>query len=158
MKILYIGAGFVGACSAAVAASGGHQTLVYDIDKKRVDALSSGDRDTIEKCLFEEGLGDLLVRNNERITFTTNYQDVQSFAETGEAIFMCLPTPEVGESGQSDLTYYQNALKQLAPVLAKRNNGSQSQYITIVNKSTVPIGTAEQTTKFLKDQGVAKAI
>lgn len=154
MRILYIGAGFVGACSAAVAASGGHQTLVFDIDKKRVEKLSSGDRDIIESCLFEEGLGDLLARNNERIRFTTNYADVTEFVESGEVIFMCLPTPEVGESGQSDLTYYESALKQLAPALAGRNGGRQSQYIVIVNKSTVPIGTAASTTAFLKQNGV----
>ena len=74
VNILYLGAGFVGACSAAVSADSGHRTLVYDIDESRVRKLGSRDRDTIESCLFEEGLGDLLVRNRERIEFTADYR------------------------------------------------------------------------------------
>ena len=67
MNILYIGSGFVGACSAAVSADSGHQTLVFDIDERKIKLLSSCDRDTIQSCLFEDGLGDLLIRNKERV-------------------------------------------------------------------------------------------
>ena len=51
MKLLYIGAGFVGTCSAAVMADSGHNILVYDIDKNKIRMLSSGDRDIIQSCL-----------------------------------------------------------------------------------------------------------
>ena len=154
MNILYIGSGFVGTCSAAVSADSGHTVLVYDIDKKKIAALGSHDRDTIEKCLHEKGLGDLLVRSKDRITFTHDYVDVIEFLEDTQAIFMCLPTPEIGETGESDLTYYRNAAETLAKALAKRNGGEQSEYIVIVNKSTVPITMVDQTQEILDAHGV----
>ena len=145
MNILYIGAGFVGACSAGVSANSGHTTLVYDVDKKRIEKLGSADRDTIESCLFEEGLGDLLVRNRQRIAFTTDYGNVEKFLDQCDAVFLCLPTPEIGETGESDLQYYEAAVKELAGALTKRTSGAQENYIVIVNKSTVPIGTVDRT-------------
>lgn len=154
MNILYIGAGFVGACSAAVSANSGHNTLVYDISKERIEKLGSNDRDVIESCLFEEGLGDLLVRNKERIIFTTDYGAVTSFLETCDAIFMCLPTPEVGETGESDLSFYEKAAEDLARALKERNNGAQSQYVVIVNKSTVPIDMVHRTAEIMDAAGV----
>ncbi len=154
MKILYIGAGFVGACSAAVSASSGHTTLVYDINTDRVTKLGSGDRDTIESCLFERGLGDLLVQHRERVRFTIDYKEVGAFLDTADAIFMCLPTPEIGETGESDLTHYLAAAKELAGALSKRNGGSQEKYIVIVNKSTVPIDMAERAQQLFTELGV----
>lgn len=94
MKILYIGSGFVGACSAAVAADSGHDVLVYDIDETKIKMLGSCERGTVENCLFEKGLGDMLVRNKEQIEFTTDYAKVENFLDETEAVFMCLPTPE----------------------------------------------------------------
>jgi len=154
MNILYIGAGFVGACSAAVSADSGHKTLVYDIDTKKIGQLGSGDRDEIESCLFEKGLGDLLIRNKERIEFTTDYGKVEDFLETCDAVFMCLPTPEVGETGESDLSYYRSAANTLAVALAKRNEGKQEKYVVIVNKSTVPIEMVDETKHILESNGV----
>jgi UDPglucose 6-dehydrogenase len=154
MNILYIGAGFVGTCSAAVSANSGHQTLVYDIDEKKIQMLGSGDRDTIESCLYEKGLGDLLIRNSDRIHFTTDYTKVKDSIDTVDAIFMCLPTPEIGDTGESNLKYYNSAMETLAPVLAARNEGEQSQYIVIINKSTVPIDTINHTQTILDAHGV----
>jgi UDPglucose 6-dehydrogenase len=154
VNILYIGAGFVGACSAAVSADSGHRTLVYDIDGSRVRKLGSRDRDTIEACLFEEGLGDLLVRNRERIDFTSDYRRVEAFLETCDAVFMCLPTPEIGESGASDLSYYNEAADRLARALARRNKSRQTHYVVLVNKSTVPIAMADRTAEIMKKRGV----
>lgn len=154
MNILYIGAGFVGACSAAVSATSGHQVLVYDVDKNKIAKLGSGDRDTIESCLFEEGLGDLLVRNKERIEFTTDYQKARSFLDNCDAVFMCLPTPEVGETGESDLSYYFSAAQELAEALVQRNDGSQERYVVIVNKSTVPIDMVTKTGEIMDENRV----
>lgn len=154
MDILYIGAGFVGTCSAAVAASSGHNTLIYDIDQHRIDMLSSEDRDTIESCLFEQGLGDLLVRNKERIHFTTDYTEVEAFLETAQAVFMCLPTPEIDETGETNLQFYFDALSQLSVALKKRNHGTQSTYLVVVNRSTVPIDTVDKSIAILKEEGV----
>ncbi len=154
MNILYIGGGFVGACSAAVSADSGHNTLVYDVDAEKVKKLGSGDRDTIQSCLFEEGLGDLLIRNKERISFTVDYKDVENFLENCDAVFMCLPTPEIGETGESDLTYYFDAANKLADALSKRNDGSQEKYIAIVNKSTVPIDMVQITEDVMEKAAV----
>ena len=154
MNILYIGSGFVGACSAAVSADSGHNVLVFDIDKEKIKKLSSGDRDTIESCLFEEGLGDLLVRHKERIDFTTDYGKVEDFLENCDGVFMCLPTPEIGETGESNLEYYYAAAEKLAESLAKRNKGAQEKYIVIINKSTVPIIMVDKTQEILNARGV----
>lgn len=149
MNILYIGAGFVGSCSAAVAADSGHKVLVFDVDKKKIEMLSSDDRNVVESCLHEHGLGDLLIRHKERITFTLDYSLVQSFLDTCDAIFLCLPTPEIGETGESDLRFYNIALDQLSEILQKRNNGQQSKYIVVINKSTVPIDMIDRTKEVL---------
>ena len=155
MNILYIGSGFVGACSAAISADSGHNVLVYDIDQTKIDKLGSGDRDTIESCLFEEGLGDLLVRHKDRINFTTDYSLVESFLDTCDAVFMCLPTPEIGETGESNLEFYLAAAEKLGQAMAKRNGGNQEKYIVIINKSTVPIAMVDQT-KAVMDKNGAK--
>ncbi len=154
MNILYIGSGFVGACSAAVTAASGHHTLVYDIDGNKIKMLGSGDRDTIESCLFEEGLGDLLVRNKERIDFTIDYAKAEDFMDSCDAVFMCLPTPEIGDTGESNLTYYFDAAEKLAQSLLKRNGGKQEKYIVIVNKSTVPIDMVDRTQEIMDKVGV----
>jgi len=154
MNILYIGSGFVGACSAAVCADSGHKTLVYDIDEKKIKALSSQDRDTIETCLYEKGLGDLLVRNTLNISFTTDYGLVEKFLDQCDAVFMCLPTPEIGQTGESDLSYYFKAAQKLSDSLIKRNSGQQEKYIVIINKSTVPIDMVNRTDEIMSKAGV----
>ena len=149
MNILYVGGGFVGACSAAVSADSGHQVLVFDVDAKKVKLLSSADRDMIQSCLFEEGLSDLLIRNKERIEFTVDYKQVEKFLDDCDAVFMCLPTPEIGETGESDLSYYFSAAEKLAKSLKKRNLGEQTKYVVIVNKSTVPIDMVDKTEEMM---------
>lgn len=154
MNILYIGAGFVGSCSGAVAADSGHNVLIYDIDQRKINLLGSGDRDKIESCLYEKGLGDLLVKNKERIHFTNDYSDVEKFLDGAQAIFMCLPTPEIGETGESNLQFYFDAAQQLAGALSKRNKGTQKNYVVIVNKSTVPINMIEKTAQIMNEHHV----
>lgn len=154
MNVLYIGSGFVGACSAAVSADSGHRVLVFDIDQRKISMLGSKDRDIIESCLFEKGLADILVRNSQRIEFTTDYAKVEAFLDSADTIFMCLPTPEIGESGESNLSYYFDAAQRLAEILKKRNNGSQQKYLVIVNKSTVPVDMVDKTEELMKKSGV----
>lgn len=149
MNILYIGAGFVGACSAAVSAHNGHNTLVHDIDETRVKAFSSGNKEKIEEVLYEKGLADLLIAHKDSIRFTTDYSELVSFLDTCDAIFLCLPTPEKEETGETDLSYYQRALNDLVAVLSNRNNGKQDKYIVLINKSTVPIDMVDMTQKVL---------
>ncbi len=143
----------MGACSAAVSADSGHNTLVFDIDEEKVRKLGSGNRDVIEECIFEEGLGDMLVRNGSRIRFTTDISDVKSFLENCDAVFMCVPTPEVDETGETDLSYYRKAAEQLGNAMKERNGGSQSKYIVVINKSTVPVDMVDIVQKLLEDCG-----
>lgn len=154
MNIIYIGAGFVGTCSAAVAADSGHNVLVFDIDETKIKKLGSGEHAQIESCLYEEGLADLLTRNRERISFTHTYADVETFLDTADAVFMCVQTPEKGETGESDLKYYNIAMNDLADALVKRNNGAQEQYVVVINKSTVPINMVDHTAEILESKGV----
>ncbi|MBI5412961.1 UDP-glucose/GDP-mannose dehydrogenase family protein [Candidatus Peregrinibacteria bacterium] len=151
MNILYIGAGFVGTCSAAVSADSGHGALVYDINKERIRKLSSGKRDVIESCLFEDGLAELLIRCKKNITFTNSAPEMKKFIDRVDAIFMCLPTPEkAGEEGQSNLSYYEAACETLAKMLSKRQGGKQSSYVVIINKSTLPISMIDRTKEILE--------
>ncbi|MEK7625375.1 MAG: nucleotide sugar dehydrogenase [Patescibacteria group bacterium] len=155
MKILYIGGGFVGACSAAVSADSGHDVLVYDIDKTKVEKLSTDDRDVVQSCLHEDGLADLLIRNRSRIVFTLDKRKLGSFAEKAEAVFMCLPTPEKeGAEGESDLSYYEAAVEMIGAYLARRDGGKQTSRIVVINKSTVPIRMIDYTEELFTKQGV----
>ena len=154
MKILYFGGGFVGACSAAVSADSGHEVLVYDINRELVNSLSSGDKDKIEAYLFEKGLGDLIIRNQARIKFTSELSEAESFTETAEAVLMCLPTPDRDGTGEANLEIYEAAAKTLGEILVKRNNGAQTNYILIVNKSTVPIDMVNRTKEIMQTAGV----
>jgi len=154
MKILYFGGGFVGACSAAVSADSGHEVLVYDINEELVKSLSSGDKDKIEAYLFEKGLGDLLIRNKARIKFTSDLTEAEKYIDETEAVFMCLPTPEKDGTGETNLKIYEAAAKTLAGILIKRNNGAQSQYVLIINKSTVPIDMINRTKEIMLSAGV----
>jgi UDPglucose 6-dehydrogenase len=154
MKILYFGGGFVGACSAAVSADSGHEVLVYDINKDLVTSLSSGDKDTIESYLFEKGLGGLIIRNKARIKFTSDLSEAEKFVDAAEAVLMCLPTPEKDGTGETNLKIYEAAAKALGGLLVKRNDGAQSRYILIVNKSTVPIDMVNRTKEIMESLGV----
>jgi UDPglucose 6-dehydrogenase len=154
MKILYIGGGFVGACSAVVSADSGHEVLVYDINSELIRKLSSADKDMIESVIFERGLGDLIIRNKSRINFSDDLGDIRKFADSVEAIFMCLPTPEKDSTGETNLAFYEKAASDLAAILAERNDGRQENYILVINKSTVPIDMINRTDEILKSFGV----
>ncbi len=155
MKILYIGSGYVGTCSAAVMADSGHDVLIYDIDERKIKMLASNDVVQIEACLLEDGLCKMLINNKERIQFTYDYQDVARALNDVDTVFMCLPTPEKqGSEGGSDLSYYFAAANKLAENLIKRNDGEQSKYVVIVNKSTVPINMINMTAKIMNEYGV----
>lgn len=155
MKILYIGSGYVGTCSAAVMADSGHDVLVYDIDPKKIKMLASNNVEEIESCLLEDGLCKMLANNKERITFTADYKDVVKALDEVDAVFMCLPTPEKeGAEGESDLSYYYKAAETLAENLVKRNKGQQTKYVVIVNKSTVPVNMINMTAKIMNEHGV----
>lgn len=129
MKIAVIGTGYVGLVSGTCFAETGNTVICVDIDKQKVDKLNS------KICtIYEPGLEMLLERNVDqgRLKFTTNLEEAVKFAEI---IFLALPTPP-GEDGSADLSYVLNMADTLGNII--------EEYKVIVDKSTVPVGTADK--------------
>lgn len=129
MKIAVIGTGYVGLVSGTCFADSGNDVTCVDIDEEKVQTLQQG-----EIPIYEPGLHRLFSRsiNEDRLHFTTN---LESAVEQAELIFLCLPTPP-GADGQADLSAVLKVADQLGHLI--------NEYKIIVNKSTVPVGTAER--------------
>jgi len=153
MYTIYMGAGFVGACSAAVTADSGHHVLAFDIDSDRIARLSSLDAKRIESCIHEKGLAELIIKHQSRLTFSDNLAVLAQWAEKAEVIFICLPTPEQAD-GSVDLSYFIRGTEDIGKLLAKRNDGRQERRVLIVNKSTVPIDAIDISRRTLHPLGV----
>jgi UDPglucose 6-dehydrogenase len=127
MKIAVIGTGYVGLVSGVCFAETGVETICVDIQEEKVLKLKKG-----EVPIYEPTLDILLKRNlkEERIEFTTDLKDAVNKATI---IFLALPTPE-SEDGSADLSYVLNMANELSQIII--------EYKVIVNKSTVPVGTA----------------
>lgn len=151
MKIIVAGTGFVGLAHAAVVSEYGHEVYAYDIDEKKIAAYQSADPDQIEHYVNEPGLSAVIEENIDRYLFFTT--DIESIIEGTDAIFLCLPTPP-NPNGSSDLSFYFNALNYIAELLAKRKD---TRRVVLVNKSTVPVGTARQLEAVLKQHNVPNA-
>jgi UDPglucose 6-dehydrogenase len=129
MKIAVIGTGYVGLVSGTCFAETGNDVVCVDIDKTKVEKLSNG-----QITIYEPGLEKLFLRNlkEERLRFTTNLEEG---IREAQIIFLALPTPP-GEDGSADLKYILGVSDQLGKILR--------EYKVIVDKSTVPVGTAEK--------------
>jgi UDPglucose 6-dehydrogenase len=129
MKIAVVGTGYVGLVTGTCFAETGNDVTCVDIDKKKVEKLSSG-----QITIYEPGLEKLFLRNvkEERLRFTTSLYDG---IKDAEIIFLALPTPP-GEDGSADLKYILGVAKDLGELM--------TDYKVIVDKSTVPVGTAEK--------------
>lgn len=147
MKIIVVGTGYVGLPHAAVSAESGHEVYAYDIDKARIAAYQSGQRDEIERYVNEPGLAAAIEETlNNYLFFTTSITDI---VEGTDVIFMCLNTPP-NRDGSTDLSYYTNAAHTVAQLLAARKDKKR---VVVVNKSTVPIGTARLLQNILQECG-----
>ena len=148
MKIIVAGTGFVGLTHAAVISESGHEVYAYDIDKAKIAAYRSAEREQIERYVNEPGLATVIAENIGRYLFFVD--DIKPIIEGTDAIFLCLPTPP-NPNGSSDLSYYFKALNDIAPLLANRVD---QRRIVLVNKSPVPVGTARQLERILKEHDV----
>jgi UDPglucose 6-dehydrogenase len=128
MRIAVVGTGYVGLVTGTCFAETGNTVTCVDIDKEKISKLQRG-----VITIYEPGLEALFKRNLEqhRLHFTTNLQEG---IEGANVIFLALPTPE-GEDGSADLKYVLKVADDLGPLL--------KEYAVIVDKSTVPVGTAE---------------
>lgn len=135
MKIAVVGTGYVGLVTGTCFAETGNHVTCVDIDERKVKKLQGG-----EVTIYEPGLEALFERNIKqgRLSFTTSLKDGIKGANI---IFLALPTPP-GEDGSADLQYVLGVAKQLGPLL--------EDFTVVVDKSTVPVGTAEKVAAELK--------
>ncbi len=148
MKIIVVGTGFVGLPHAAVLAEAGHEVHAYDIDPNKIAAYKSGERSKIEYYVNEPGLYEAIQETHGRYLFFT--ESISDLIEEADIFFMCINTPP-NRDGSTNLLYYLNAAHELAELLAKRETKDR---IVLVNKSTVPVGTARQLEQILSEHGV----
>lgn len=136
MNIAVVGTGYVGLVTGTCFAETGNHVICVDIDAAKVDRLRNG-----EIPIFEPGLDVLFERNTHqgRLIFTTSLEEA---IREAQVIFLALPTPP-GEDGSADLSYILGVARQLSAMITR--------YTVVVDKSTVPVGTAEQVRKILAD-------
>ncbi len=129
MKLSVVGTGYVGLVVGTCFAESGNDVICVDVDERKLEMLRRG-----ESPIYEPGLSDVLKKNihEKRLTFTS---DLTFAVQQSEIIFLALPTPQ-SEDGSADLQHVLKVAEQIAKVM----NG----YKIIVNKSTVPVGTADQ--------------
>lgn len=135
MNIAVVGTGYVGLVTGTCFAETGNNVICVDIDEKKVEQMRN---EVIP--IYEPHLDVLFHRNIKagRLTFTTNLEEAQ---KKSDIIFLALPTPP-GEDGSADLSYILGVASDLA--------GMITDYKVIIDKSTVPVGTADKVTDVIK--------
>jgi UDPglucose 6-dehydrogenase len=132
MNIAVVGTGYVGLVTGTCLSELGNHVVCVDINDEKIRALNSG-----KIPIYEPGLQALFKRNADhgRLKFTTSLSEG---VKDAKVIFLALPTPP-GEDGSADLQYVLKVAEELGPLL--------TEYVVIVDKSTVPVGTAEKVRK-----------
>ena len=129
MKIAVVGTGYVGLVTGTCFAETGNTVTCIDIDTSKINKLNGG-----ELTIYEPGLEKLFLRNQKdgRLHFTTNLTEGIAGAQI---IFLALPTPP-REDGSADLKYILGVADDLGKII--------TDYVIIIDKSTVPVGTADK--------------
>lgn len=142
MKVTFLGTGYVGLVSGACMAEIGHEVICADIDKEKITKLKKG-----VIPIYEIGLEEIVERNTKegRLTFTN---DLKKAIQESEVVFMAVGTPEDKMTGQADLRY----VFSVAETFGKHLNG----FKLFVDKSTVPVGTAEKVEDIIKKSSKGK--
>lgn len=136
-NIAVIGTGYVGLVTGTCFAETGNQVICVDIDAKKVEKMRNG-----EVPIYEPHLDVIFERNikHNRLSFTTELKEAVDHADI---IFLALPTPP-GEDGSADLSYVLGVAKDIGKII--------TDYKVLVDKSTVPVGTAEKVKKVVEEQ------
>jgi UDPglucose 6-dehydrogenase len=142
MKVTFLGTGYVGLVSGACMAEIGHEVICADIDTKKIALLKKGGIP-----IYEIGLEEIVVRNVKegRLSFTSNLKEA---IQKSDVVFMGVGTPEDKLTGQADLKY----VFAVAETFGRYLNG----YKIFVDKSTVPVGTAEKVEAIIKKASKGK--
>lgn len=145
MNLAVIGTGYVGLVSGTCFAEMGNQVICVDNNQDKLEKLQNA-----EVTIYEPGLDFIFYRNiaKKRLSFT---DDLKHAVESSEIIFLCLPTPQ-GEDGSADLKYVFGIAEEIGKILEASGG---RDYKVIVNKSTVPVGTADKVRSILKKSGLA---
>ena len=135
MKVGIVGSGYVGLVAAACFAEMGNNVVCVDIDHEKIKNLKKG-----EIPIYEPGLADLVIENQKKgtLTFTTNINDILL---ASQVIFIAVGTP-MGDDGSADLKY----VLQVAQSIGE----NMSKHLVVVDKSTVPVGTADLVTQTIQ--------
>ena len=137
MRIVVAGTGYVGLVTGVCLAEHGHSVVCVDIDRDKIDQMRQG-----VSPIYENGLDELMVKNHQRLSFTTDYSAAYRNAEV---IFIGVGTPEKRD-GSANLKYVYAVAEQIAT--------SAEQDCVVVVKSTVPIGTNDKLELFLEEHKV----
>ncbi|MCW5624192.1 MAG: UDP-glucose/GDP-mannose dehydrogenase family protein [Burkholderiales bacterium] len=137
MRITVVGTGYVGLVSGACLADTGNEVLCLDLDQRKIDMLKAG-----EIPIYEPGLEGLVKRNADagRLRFTT---DIVEAVKHGTVQFIAVGTPP-DEDGSADLSYVLSAARNIGRHM--------DQYVVVVDKSTVPVGTADKVRAAIADE------
>lgn len=144
MNVALVGTGYVGLVSGTCFAEMGVQVTCVDNDPVKLEKLKNA-----EVTIYEPGLDIVFYRNiaKKRLSFTGDLQDA---VLSNDVIFLCLPTP-MGEDGSADLKYVLGVADNIGKILVENN---VAEYKIIVNKSTVPVGTAQKVKHEIAKHGV----
>jgi len=136
-SVAIIGTGYVGLVSGACLADFGNTVTCVDIDKRKIERLKNG-----EIPIYEPGLENVVVRNTQaqRLQFTDSLPDA---VKHSEVIFIAVGTPPA-EDGSADLSYVENVARDIGRVM--------TAYKVVVDKSTVPIGTARKVKRWIGEE------
>lgn len=137
MRIVVAGTGYVGLVTGVCLAEHGHSVVCVDIDRDKIDQMRQG-----VSPIYENGLDELMLKNHQRLSFTTDYNAAYRNAEV---IFIGVGTPEKRD-GSANLKYVYAVAEQIAT--------SAGQDCVVVVKSTVPIGTNDKLELFLEEHKV----
>ena len=138
MNVVMVGSGYVGLVSGTCFAEFGANVICIDVDDSKIEALNKG-----QIPIYEPGLDELVKKNvgAGRLTFTTSYTDAVAKANL---VFIAVGTPNRRGDGYADLSYVYQAAKDIAPYL--------EGFTVIVDKSTVPVGTARNVERIIREE------
>src|SRR5882757_1205756 len=137
MRIVMVGAGYVGLVSGACLADFGHEVVCVEVDESKVASLREG-----RVPIYEPGLSELALANQAagRLSFTSSLKEAGRGAQ---AIFIAVGTPSLAEVGSADMRFVHHAAREIADVI--------EDFTVIVVKSTVPIGAGDEVERIITE-------